>query len=400
MYIYMGHMTFENTQPYENWFWEKNRIDLVRGHVYKLETEARELHLSTGQKVQFDDLVLALGSAYNKFGWPGQDLPGAQGLVNYQDLQEMERNTKGIASAVVVGGGLIGIEMSEMLHSRGIHVTFLVREQGYMDYLLPKEEAEMVGEEISSAGIDLRLGTELKEIVAGADGRVSKAITNTEEEIECQFVGLTAGVHPNIDLVRDTDIELGRGIKITRQFETSVSGIYAVGDCAEFREPLPGRRPIEQLWYTGKEHGKTLAKTICGDPTSYKPGVFYNSAKFVNLEYQTYGDIRANLPEEQETLFWSDGKGKHSIRITYEKDGEKVVGFNVFGIRFRQDQCSRWISTGATLREVLSELGKANFDPEFFKQYESQIVAQYNSSHADSPVKLKRKRGLTSEMFA
>jgi len=347
MYIYMGHMTLENTQPYENWFWEKNRIDLQRGHVHKLDTEAQELYLSQGQKVHYDDLVLAVGSAYNKFGWPGQDLPGVQGLVNYQDLQEMERNTKGVDHAVVVGGGLIGVEMSEMLHSRGIHVTFLVREERYMDYLLPAEEADMVGQEILSNGIDLRLGTELKEISAGPDGRVAKVETNKGDIIDCQFVGLTAGVHPNIDLIKDSPIELGRGIKINRNFRTNIPNVYAIGDCAEFLEPLPGRRPIEQLWYTGREHGEVVAKNICGQETEYSPGVFYNSAKFFDLEYQTYGDIRAQLPEDQESLFWQDDEGKHSIRITYERANQKVVGFNVFGIRYRQDQCTKWISSGA-----------------------------------------------------
>ena len=128
MYIYMGDMKYKNTKPYEDWFWEKNRIDLKRGYVEKVDFDGKQLHFSTGESLGYDKLILATGSTPNKFGWPGQDLDGVQGLFSYQDLELMEKNTAGIESAVVIGGGLIGIEMVEMLLSRGIKVHFLVRE--------------------------------------------------------------------------------------------------------------------------------------------------------------------------------------------------------------------------------------------------------------------------------
>ena len=157
MYIYMGHMTYKDTKPYEDGFWAKNRINLVRDYVEDIDTEGKRLHLRALPPISYDVLLIATGSASNKFGWPGQDLAGVQGLYGLQDLEQMEASTPGIDRAVVVGGGLIGIEMAEMLHTRQIPVTFLVREQGYMDYILPPEEAEMVNREIrehcSSAGV-------------------------------------------------------------------------------------------------------------------------------------------------------------------------------------------------------------------------------------------------------
>ena len=79
----------------------------------------------------YDKLILAVGSKPNKFGWPGQDLPGVQGLYSAQDLDELENNSINAKRAVIVGGGLIGIEMAEMLLSRGIAVTFFVREKSF-----------------------------------------------------------------------------------------------------------------------------------------------------------------------------------------------------------------------------------------------------------------------------
>ena len=106
MYIYMGHLTYAQTKPYEDWFWTKNRIDLIRDYVHKMDTEKKSLHLSSGNVISYDVLVLATGSKSNKFGWPGQDLAGVQGLYGLTDLDLMEHNTRGVSRAVVVGGGL------------------------------------------------------------------------------------------------------------------------------------------------------------------------------------------------------------------------------------------------------------------------------------------------------
>jgi NAD(P)H-nitrite reductase large subunit len=130
MYVYMGHLKFEHTQPYENWFWKKNRIELKKGYVKNIETESKMLHFDNGENLKYDKLIIATGSKSNKFGWKGQDLKGVQGLYSKQDLEALEifaPNNNICKRAVIVGGGLIGIELAEMLTSRQIPVTFLVR---------------------------------------------------------------------------------------------------------------------------------------------------------------------------------------------------------------------------------------------------------------------------------
>ena len=196
MYIYMGHMKYEHTKPYEDWFWEKNRIELRRAYVSKVNPDSNTVLLDSGEQMNYDELIIATGSASNKFGWPGQDLKEVQGLYNYQDLELMEASTNGIERAVVVGGGLIGIEMVEMLLSRQIPVTFLIREDSFWNNVLPKEESEMINRHIRSHHVDFRLKTELKEILSDDIGTVRAVVTGDGEEIPCQFVGLTVGVHP------------------------------------------------------------------------------------------------------------------------------------------------------------------------------------------------------------
>src|SRR5690606_36982357 len=118
MYIYMGHMKYEHTKPYEDWFWKKNKIDLVRDWVEEVDGTQQILQLRSGKSLPYDTLIIATGSKPNSFQIPGIDAQGVQSLVSLQDLALMESNTKNIREAVIVGGGLIGVEMAEMLLSR------------------------------------------------------------------------------------------------------------------------------------------------------------------------------------------------------------------------------------------------------------------------------------------
>ena len=195
MYVYMGHMQFEHTQPYEPYFWKKNRIELKRAFVQTIDHSNKSLLFADGDSMNYDKLILAVGSKPNKFGWPGQDLGGVQGMYSAQDLQKLEDNApnnKVCKGAVIVGGGLIGIEMAEMLRSRDIPVTFLVRENSFWNGVLPSGESAMISRHIKNHHIDLRLGTNLKEILADENGNArAVVIAETGEEIPCSVVGLT-----------------------------------------------------------------------------------------------------------------------------------------------------------------------------------------------------------------
>lgn len=396
MYVYMGHMKFEHTQPYENHFWKKNRIDLIRGYVTKVNTKEKLLHIDGKPDLDYDKLIIATGSKPNKFGWPGQDLDGVQGLYSKQDLELLEENApnKNVCKrAVIVGGGLIGIELAEMLRTRDIPVTFLVRETSFWNGILPNGDSEMINEHIREHHIDLRLGASLKEINPDENGRVkSVTLAETGEEIECNLVGLTAGVTPNIDFLKDSGIELGRGVKVNRFLETNVEDVYAIGDCAEQHEAIGNRRAVEAVWYTGRMMGETLAQTICGNRMEYKPGHWFNSAKFLDIEYQTYGWVFSERrKKENEVHFhWRHPKEKLCITIAFDKDSETVLGINTFGIRLRHEAFDRWLSEKRTVDFVMEHLRDANFDPEFYKNFESDIVSKYNADFGKS-INLKKK---------
>lgn len=386
MYLYMGHLRFHDVKLYEDSFYPRNDIRLVRDRVEEVHPERRRLSLRDGDAIDYDVLLIASGSRPRTLGVKGEELTGVQGLYGMNDLRRMEARTRDVDRAVVVGGGLIGIEMAEMLHSRQISVTFLVRETSYFDVVLPREESRLLNEVIREAGIDLRLETELAAVHGDGEGGVAAIRTKRDEVIPCGFVGIAVGVEPNVEFLEGSGVETDRGVLVDDRLRTSAPNVYAAGDCTQFRRDGIGHRPIDQLWYTARAEGRAAGRIISGSDEPYECGVFFNSAKFFNLEYQVYGRVDPKPEETQETLCWTDPDRRRSIRITFTEDDHRVLGFNLLGVRFRHTVCERWIREGRSLDYVLPRLSEANFDPEFADRHEDELARIYDRTYPERSV--------------
>ncbi|MDX1753394.1 MAG: FAD-dependent oxidoreductase [Salinimicrobium sediminis] len=379
MYVYMGHMKWEHLKPYEDWFWEENNIELKKAYVEKIETSSKMLFLKGEETLNYDQLILATGSVPQFLGLEGEDLKGVQGLVTKQDLELLEENTRNCRGAVIVGGGLIGVELAEMLHTRKIPVSMLIREKAFWQNALPLKDAEFVSRHIQSHGIVLKHETELKEI-NGSNGRVNSVETSSGEKIECDVLGISVGVKPNISFLEGSGIETNRGILVDRYLRTNIPDVYAIGDCAQHREPVTGRKAIEAVWYTARMMGETVAQTICGNPFKYKPGHWFNSAKFFEIEFQTYGFVSANPGEHEQHLHWEHEEGTKAITIAYHPESFRFLGINIFGIRMRHEVFNRWLTEEQDLEFVIKNLRQANFDPEFYKRHEKEIFSSFKNN--------------------
>lgn len=395
MYVYMGHTRWKDIEPYEPWFWKKNKIDLCFDRVTNINTDQKSIFLKKGDTINYDKLIIATGSQSNKYDWPGQDLDGVSGLYHKQDLEKIEKYSPQIQHAAIIGGGLIGIEMAEMFVSRGISVSLIVRESSYWSNVLPSEESEMINEHIREHKVDLKLNTNLLEIKDNGNGHVGEIVLSDAETKSCQFVGITTGVKPNIEVVQNTHINTQKGILVNEYLQTNVEDIYAIGDCAQLISPKSGRKNIEAVWYTGRMMGEVVAHNVCGKPVEYDPGIWFNSAKFFDIEYQVYGFVPIEESAEFDSILWIDKIAKKSIRIVYNIENQSVVGFNLLGIRYRHEVCDKWIKENTNIEKVLEQLNLANFDSEFFKTYEKELVANFNKKTGKS-IQLKNRKSLNA----
>ena len=373
MYVYMGHLRYEQIVPHPARYFDDQRIERVQDFVLSIDISAQRLALRSGASMAYDALLIATGSKPRKLGWPGQDTAGVRGLYDLADLAYIEQHTAGVRRAVIAGAGLIGVELAEMLLSRRIEVTFLAREDSYWRGALPAEESAMVTETVRSHHVDLRLNTQLAIIEPDSGGRVARVMTDGGEAIDCQFVGLTVGVEPNLSALGDAPIPKARGILVDASLTTRVPNVYACGDCAEIVDGEATTGRIEQLWYTGRMQGEVVGDVIAGHPARYDRGTWFNSAKFFDLEWHTYGRVSpdpARVPMHR-YHFWRHPTKRIALRIVTEADA--VIGMNAFGLRQRQGVWTRWIEEGRSLADVLRSLGEANFDPELFHSHEPAI---------------------------
>ena len=365
MYGFMDRLSVRDMEPFERKVYEQRKILRVRDWVVDVDADANSISLKSGSSIKYDRLLIASGSVPVTATWQGLDQvrSGIVNFVSVQDLDSCERHASSAERAVVVGGGLIGIELVECLRHHGIAVTFLIREPWYWPVALGGEEAEMIAAHMRSHGVDVRLNESVAEVRADASGRVSAVRTESGVELPCEMLGIAIGVRPAIDWLRSvkTSPGLGRGVQVNQSFETSLNHVWAAGDCAEIA--IPERPPlIEQIWYSAKRQGELAALAMLGDAVHYAPPIFYNSAKFFDIEYTTVGAVM-KAPTDATSFFQRLSDQDISIRIVEHQSA--VIGFNMLGSRWDHTILERWIQERRPLDYVRSHLPSAQFDVEF-----------------------------------
>jgi NADPH-dependent 2,4-dienoyl-CoA reductase/sulfur reductase-like enzyme len=371
MYVFAGQTSLRDTEPYDRGLYERMRFDRVRGHVVSVDIAGRTLRFEDGPDLAWDKLLLAVGSKGRPAPWPGSDGPGLHYFVTLRDLEGLDRKAKPGMRAVVVGGGLIGVEVAEILHDRGLEVVFVIRETWYFPLALEHREASLVAEHMRTRGVDVRLGVNVDAIRRAADDSLRGVIISpaphaerTEEgEIDADFVVSAIGVVPNTIFLRDSGITLGRGgaIETDDALRTSVPDVWAAGDCATVTWADGSRRP-EQLWYTARDQGRAVARSMLGDEVVYRRGTWYNSAKFFDLEYTTAGWVPITLnfdntpidiPAGVRTWFYRVPGRFESQRIIVQ--GDRVVGFNMLGSRWNHEVLLEWIQEFSPRFRIVEE---------------------------------------------
>ena len=294
-----------------------------------------------------------------------------------RDLEGLDRDARPGGRAVVIGGGLIGVEAAEILHHRGLHVTFVVRENWYFPLALDEKEAALVTEHMRQQGIDVRFGVNVEAVARGDGGGPCAVRLDTGDEVPCDVVVSAIGVVPNTKFLEGSGLALSKGgaIEVDDSLKASPPDVYAAGDCANVTWADGSRRP-EQLWYTARDQGRLVARAMLGDEVSYRRGTWYNSAKFFDIEWTTAGFVPAllnwdNTPLDPGPEFksWFQRLPGRFVSQRIVVKGERVVGFNMLGSRWNHEPLLQWIHERRSLDYVLEHLPEAQFDEEFMPRF-------------------------------
>jgi NADPH-dependent 2,4-dienoyl-CoA reductase/sulfur reductase-like enzyme len=353
MYLMCGQLSLRDTEPYDRELYTRMRFERVRKRVTKVEPD--HVVFDDGSTLAFDRLLLAMGSRARPAPWPGAG-PDVHTFVTLQDMERLDADATPGKTVCVIGGGLIGVEVAEVLKLRGLKVHFLIREPWYFPVALDEAEATFVASHIRSHGVDVRLGANVDAIERN-DGRIV-GVRLGGELLSCDLVVAAIGVVPNTDPCTALPTSAGA---VETEPNLSVRGfpaIFAAGDCANVTWIDGSRRP-EQLWYTARDQGRVAGRAMLGDDVTYRRSHWYNSAKFFDLEYTTAGFVP---PDATGYTTWYQQLGDTTQRIVCK--GDRAIGFNALGSRWNHAVFNRWFGERRSLAYVLDHIGEARFDEE------------------------------------
>jgi 3-phenylpropionate/trans-cinnamate dioxygenase ferredoxin reductase component len=252
-------------QPEE--FYAGHGVDLrLETRVERIDTGGRAVELAGGERLAYDRLVLATGAVPRRPEIPGADLDGVTTFRWIDDAKGVRAAAEGGASAVVAGAGFIGMEISASLRTRGLEVALVYRDGLYAQFGVA-ELSQALDELYRERGVELLPGEEVAEVLG--TGRVQAARLRGGRELDAQLAIFGFGVDPAVRLAEDAGLEVENGIVVNERFETSVPGVYSVGDVAAYWDPLFGRRRRIEHWSNANYQGQQLGKLLAGEDAPY-----------------------------------------------------------------------------------------------------------------------------------
>lgn len=294
-------------------FYDRHRVETMLGvEVAQVDPEAQCISLADRGRLSYDRLLIATGGRPFVPPVPGVDLEGVYTFTRWDDVQRVERyiERNNVESALVVGGGLIGLKTTEALMARSIQVTVVELAEHILSISFDRTASKLAESILRRAGAKIQTGTSVDEI-ADRDGRVDHAVLRNGERVDCDLVVFAVGVRPNTDLISEEGgIDVNRGIVVDRKMCTSVPHVYAAGDCAEAHDLLLGtRRPIA-IWPTAYRQGYVAGFNMAGMEKEYAGGFPMNSVEVCGVS-----TISVGLTDPRED------KARYEIMEDYDSEG-------------------------------------------------------------------------------
>jgi 3-phenylpropionate/trans-cinnamate dioxygenase ferredoxin reductase subunit len=256
-------------------------IDLRLGcEVTGLTPGDRTVSLADGGSQPYDRLVLASGSLPRSLGTPGETLAGVHTYRTLRDASTVRAAAESVSSALVIGGGFIGMETTASLRRRGLAVTQVDRSDDLYASLQAPELSKSLERLYRERGVEVILGDVVAEF-RGGGGKLTGAVTKAGREIEAELAIVGVGVQPSTGYLEGSGVELEQGtVVVDERFASSVPGIWAVGDIANFSDPIFGHRRLIQHWTNANHQGDRLGRLLAGQDTPYDQVAFFFSEVF------------------------------------------------------------------------------------------------------------------------
>jgi 3-phenylpropionate/trans-cinnamate dioxygenase ferredoxin reductase subunit len=339
------------------WFEEQQIEALTRTSAMKLDPAGRKVKLSDRSEISFGQALLATGANVRRLNVPGCELEGIHYLRTLGNSDAIRDDASG-KRVVLVGGSYIASEVAASLTERGSTCTMVMIEPVALSRGFGQPAGRFLQSVLEEHGITVCGGDELERF-EGSEGRVTRVITKAGRELEADAVVIGVGAVPDVTLARGAGLELGGsgGVAVDSRLQTSVPGIYAAGDIAQFDSVVNGGRSIRvEHWDVAFNHGKTAALNMLGRdvPHDVVPYFFSDLSDWASLEY-----VGPAYDWDREVVRGSVDDGEFTV---FYLQGQRVAGALSVGRSDDLDDARRLISSETDLDGKIEALGDLSSD--------------------------------------
>ncbi len=356
-------------------WYQQMRINLLFGKAEQLDVDQQQVVLGDGRILPYDRLLIATGARAVPPPYPGADLKGIVYLDTLDGTLALKKQTKRRRRAVVIGGGITALEMSEGLSHHGVDTHYFLRRDRLWGKVFNDTEASLLEKRMRDHHVNIHYNTEAVEILGDRKGRVRAVRLKDGSEFKCDIVGIAIGVKPQIDLVKNTPIKTDRAILVNEFLQSSERSVYAAGDCAQVYDRWTDQHMLDILWPSAVAEGHAAGLNMCGQPTPYEKGSPFNACLLFGLHITTMGQINPHKDDDDgpEVLQYLS-RGSSEVWYTYPRhyasawseDGENtlrlvldddyLVGALVVGEQSTADPLRYIIENRINFREIHPDL--------------------------------------------
>ena len=300
-------------------FWKQNNVDALMGKkVTAINFVEKSVQLENGEKVSYEKLLLATGGKPFVPKTEGSDKDGVFTFTTIDDAQRIAAKIDAInaKAAVVIGGGLIGISVTEALVKRGLKVTIVELQDKILSLLLDAKGSDIMENVVKKAGVNIVTGQSVQKILGkpGNEGVVGGVLLTKGGQVDCDLVIMAIGVIPRTELVVGTSVKINRGIVVDNMMQTSVPDVYASGDVAEAYDFIIAQNRTLPLWPLAVQEGRVAGYNMAGKITTYEGGTNMSSLKYFGIPVVSIGLANPKEDPSLEILTQSD-----AARNVYKK---------------------------------------------------------------------------------
>jgi NADPH-dependent 2,4-dienoyl-CoA reductase/sulfur reductase-like enzyme len=281
-------------------FSKKGKLNLavqhLIAHVTSIDPGSQVIRTDSAGALSYDRLLIATGAHSIPVNFLGADLHGVVTLDDLADTRHILSLLRHTKTAVVVGGGVLAIELVEGLVAQGKKVHFLLRGDWYWSNVLVEAESRMVEHHLAMDGVVLHHRTEIEEIL-GKNGKVTGVRTTNGEVIRCNMVAVGIGVKARQELAQQAGLKTDRGIVVNEYLQTSHPNVFASGDVAQIYDPITGHSSIDNLWHPGRKQGRASAFNMAGKSQIYQRMIAINVLRLAGVMTTLIGSIGSGRDE-------------------------------------------------------------------------------------------------------